>query len=152
MNKQALLKGAKMLDENARNFEGVRFDLYFWGHVHNRRKKLSCSTSACAMGLFALSREFKRLKARILATGSVMIVWGKNSDPDYTTSGIAAATALFDIPRSHAEALFIGISLPNFGRGAKAERGLARGLRAYVRSGGDLAAARRAANPARYGK
>ena len=65
-----LLKLADMLEADAKNKKGIKFDLRIVGQVsdinqyYNTSKKfepkLDCGTSACAMGLAAISGKFKR--------------------------------------------------------------------------------------------
>src|SRR5580704_5650057 len=60
MNKRRLLKLADLLEADAKNKKGIQFDYHHWGSVGNREEPLSCGTSACALGLAAISGAFTR--------------------------------------------------------------------------------------------
>jgi hypothetical protein len=95
--------------------------------VDDPQKPLSCGTSACAMGLAALSGQFKRagLGYHLLDGGSMKITMhGKGY-------GLTAAEELFDISTVQAEYLFTEIE----GTGAKGERQVAKLIRAFVKRG-----------------
>src|SRR5258706_528932 len=103
MNKRRLLKLADLLEADAKNKNGIKFDMADWGLVADPENPLSCGTDACAMGLAALSGAFRRagLTASTPAGGRISFFWrGHESD------GISAATKLFDIDRNDATDLF----------------------------------------------
>lgn len=60
MNKRRLLKLAGLLEANAKNRKGAKFDLAYWGTVEKAEELMSCGTTACAAGLAAISGAFKR--------------------------------------------------------------------------------------------
>lgn len=127
MHKRRLLKLADLLEADAKNKKGIKFDLGTWGTIGDEEKPLSCGTTACAMGLAAVSGAFSRQ--------------GLKHDPDYyritflwkgsRIDGLPAAQKLFDISMRQAEEFF----LPNGDHpidGAKAEKALAQRIRDFV--------------------
>lgn len=60
MHKRRLLKLADLLEADAKNEQGVKFDLGSWGRVSNTEQVVSCGTAACAAGLAAISGAFKK--------------------------------------------------------------------------------------------
>lgn len=104
MNKRKLLKLADLLEKDAANPKGVKFDIRTWGSS-NKEPNVSCGTAACAMGLAALSGAFRGLKAK-----PAYCFW--EPDTNYITpwfddhEGMDAASALFDIRYEEAEWLF----------------------------------------------
>lgn len=140
MNKRRLLKLADLLEADAGNRRGVRFNL---GTVIERGKlpskdsatvPMTCGTQACAMGLAALSGEFKRqgLSYDIdRSYGELYIhttMYGIVSDYD------DAASVLFDIAGEEANFLFSPHRYPENMNllGAKAERFVAKRIRDFV--------------------
>jgi hypothetical protein len=126
MNKRRLLKLAALLEADAKNKNGIKFDMCDWGTVKNPDATMSCGTSACAMGLAALSGVFKRAGLRGgVKSGAIHFYWH-----DYPVGGLYAAQKLFDIDRLTAMELF----LPGDGRiyGAAAERAKAKQIRKLV--------------------
>lgn len=135
MNKRRLLKLADLLEADAKNKRGVRFDLSVVGWVDAPDKasvKLNCGTSACAMGLAAMSGEFKRegLSYRI-AKGCFSNI--KTTMNGTTLHYDTAAMRLFDISRHQAGFLFTPGFYPDDKRqGAKGERFVAKRIRDFV--------------------
>lgn len=126
MNKRRLLKLADLLEADAKNKKGIRFNMVGWGHVDNLDAPLSCGTEACAMGLAALSGKFKRAGLGT-APGcySVRFLWqGKY------IGGFGAARQLFEIDEGEAYKLFFGS-----GRGSRAELAKAKQIRKFVATG-----------------
>ncbi len=64
MNKARLLKMADLLERNANDKKGVKFDLGTWGMSDDETMPMTCKTQACAMGVAALSGVFKRAGLR----------------------------------------------------------------------------------------
>lgn len=130
MNKRRLLKLADLLEADAKNKKGIKFEMMTFGYVTDKTKPLSCGTQACAMGLAALSGAFKRdgLDARIERSGFVSILWNGRK-----TDGFKAAEYLFDISDPESATLF----LPTGGQhdGAGTERAKAKQIRKFVRTG-----------------
>jgi hypothetical protein len=124
MNKRRLLKLAELLETDAKNKKGIKFDMSTWGEVDNPDKPISCGTSACAMGLAAMSGAFKRagLGYKIDGFGSLTVNMNGKGD------GIYSAEKLFDITSDEAEFLFIWTE----GEGAKGERAVAKLIRNFV--------------------
>ena len=69
MNRERLLKLAVLLESDAKNPNGARFDLETWASnaqgeadfpSPRQFKKLDCNTQACAVGLACLSGIFKK--------------------------------------------------------------------------------------------
>lgn len=125
MKKRRLLKLADLLKADAKNKKGIKFDMKTFGDVGDATNPLSCSTSACAMGLAAISGAFKRegLGARIQYK-SLYFIWNGKS----TRDGFTVARELFDIDRYAANTLF-GISNEV---GASGERAVAKRIRDFV--------------------
>lgn len=130
MHKQRLLKLADLLETNAKNKKGARFDMFSWGKVDDPKNAISCGTHCCAMGLAALSGQFKRagLLAVIDGIGRVRFRWkGRPID------GNSAAEKLFGISADEALSFFSprGSSY-DANVGARAERHLAKTVREFV--------------------
>lgn len=136
MNKRRLLKLADLLEADAKNKAGVKFNLGTVIDVDAAPEKgkpveLNCGTSACAMGLAAISGEFKRhgLSYKILTNGIVeTTIDGRVRRYD------RAAMTIFGISMDEADFLFT----PSFYpcdmdlRGAAAERYVAKRIRDFV--------------------
>jgi hypothetical protein len=146
MNKRRLLKLADLLEADAANKKGVKFDLNDWAKPADGRRffegdervPVSCNTSACAMGLAAISGAFKRsgLKYELqenVWTGGFSLVPTFNGK-----SGFDAAEALFEISSLTAEYLFDSDYYAK-SRGAHAELAVAARIRKLV-AGGNIGA------------
>lgn len=141
MKEKRLLKLADLLDEDAKHKKGAKFDIGEWGTVTDLENPMSCGTTACAMGLAAISGKFKRAG---LAAKYVMHYEEKSTtyyairflwDGDQL-GGIDAAVNLFGISIDQAQYLFgnsVDMVLPNDGEGGKAERQLAKIIRKFVK-------------------
>lgn len=116
-----LIRGAELLEADAANPTGVRFDLGSWsqrfdaatGEKEDWDTKpteipVSCGTSACAMGLFAISGAFKDQGLKVSYTNSyrgdgsgfMMVPHCRGYE------GFAAAQELFGITEEEADRLF----------------------------------------------
>jgi hypothetical protein len=128
MNKRRLLKLADLLEKDAKNKKGIFFDLSVWGWVGNEEEPLSCGTTACAMGLAAISGAFKRqgLRCRFDEGGGIRIGFGRRWD------ALLAARRLFGITDSEARQLFLYSGDIAKIRGAAGERAVARRIRDFV--------------------
>lgn len=101
MNKRRLLKLADLLEKDAKNKKGIKFDLDTFGKVEDSGKRLSCETTACAIGLAALSGAFRRqgLSAQIDYDGLVTVIYDNLED-------FEAAAALFELSAAASHWLF----------------------------------------------
>jgi hypothetical protein len=139
MNKSRLLKLAKLLEADAKNPEGARFDLGVWATAEDRDrfprpqnfKRLDCNTTACAVGLACLSGAFRADGLR----------WA--SDPDDNNirpmfkryTGFTAVEKFFGIDNDAAIHLFASSSYWNNDqptRGHQAELAVAKRIREFV--------------------
>lgn len=58
MHADRMLKLADLLETDANNPTGAKFNIAAWGSSTTETMELSCGTSACAMGIAALSGAF----------------------------------------------------------------------------------------------
>src|ERR1700683_1178047 len=122
MNKRRLLKLADLLEADARTKNGIRFDYWNFGEVSNPKKPLSCGTEACALGLAALSGEFKDggLDYELDEYGFIkFLMKGRRLGP------FAAAAKVFGITYNQAGTLF-SPQVRDKVKGAEAERDVAK--------------------------
>jgi hypothetical protein len=135
MNKQRLLKLADLLKADAKNKKGLKFDLSTvgessdWLDGEEFRPGVDCGTTACAMGLAAVSGAFKRagLSYRVDDDQINTTMNGRRVGYD------RAAMRLFGISLGEADFLFTPSYY--FGqeiRGAVGERLVARRIRDFV--------------------
>lgn len=153
MKKARLMRLVKLLRKDASNKKGVKFDLETWGWCSDRQQPLwdsttanllpvSCGTTACAMGLAALSGEFE--KEGLFATyieewnGVSLVPELVSKDPGLDNSqGFSAAARLFGIRYDVADWLFSPSYYQSRQRkGAKGERAVADRIAKFVRDGG----------------
>lgn len=138
IQKRKLLKLAKMLLEDAKNQEGIRFDLGVVGKPSLGKDfngpadvKLDCGTTACAMGLAAISGAFKKdgLSFSISDMCSMINTKFKGRVVDYDI----AAKKLFGLSQEQANYLFSPWTYPyNARSGASAERRVVRRINSVV--------------------
>lgn len=154
MHADRLLKLADLLEADADNKKGIKFDLGHWGSakvgriVKNDAETLpiSCHTKACALGLAALSGAFsefglsyeimnrtvwdnKLQRAREVMEIEV-IYHGEDGE---INTGYGAASELFDITSRWSEYLFSPFRYhPLKTRGKRAERAVAQRIRILV--------------------
>jgi hypothetical protein len=148
MREDRLLKGAALLEADAANPEGVKFDLGTWvspsgshrfesGYPTDTQSvEVNCGTTACGWGLMAISGIFKDEGVGFKIFG------GSSAEPgmllpsygDYT--GMEAAANFFEIGTVMAARLF---DTPTYRKleGAKAELFVAQRMR-YLAANGDL--------------
>ena len=127
MNKKRLLKLADLLEADAKNAKGVKFDLRNWGDTTEGKKVVSCGTTACAMGLAVASKAFSRqgLQGYSRVNPLCPLYEGK--------VGFEAAARLFDINMDASFFLFSDDNYPkNRVRGATGERYVAKRIRDFV--------------------
>ena len=140
MNKRRLLKLADLLEADAKNKAGIKFDL---STVVTPNPKLpldakavpvSCGTQACAMGLAAITGAFKRngLSYRVDPQENELFIettmHGVDTDFD------DAASELFDITLQEADFLFTPSAYPQRApkTGARGELLVAKRIRDFV--------------------
>ena len=139
MNKRRLLKLADLLEADAKNKNGIKFDLGTWGCTFdNTGVSYSCGTTACAIGLAVVSGAFKRAgltnynpnyNPRDITRSSILPVFNGKT-------GFFATAELFAISEDEAQFLF---SDEYYGSavtvGARGERNVARRIRKFVAAG-----------------
>lgn len=128
MNKARLLKLADLLDADAKNRTGVKFNLTGWGYGPMEEGKIhvNCGTQACAVGLACISGAFKRsgLGYEIGTNSSIVPIFDGRSHFD-------AVQAFFAIDNGAAAYLFLDRNYTTH-IGAKAERMVAKRIRKFV--------------------
>jgi hypothetical protein len=131
MNKRRLLKLADLLEADAKNKRGVKFDLSRWGFSADRVEPAepACGTYACAIGLAVLSGAFQRAGLRNFHgehSPAVLPAFGG-------AVGFTAAAKLFGIAHSEAEFMFHQDHYPSTKiSGATGERYVAKRIRDFV--------------------
>lgn len=135
--KARLLKLADLLETDAKNKKGMRFDLGTVGQASVPDSAafapaLDCGTTACAMGLAAVSGAFKRsagLSFTIRFGDQIRCtINGRQRDYD------DAAMKIFGITRDDAYFLFSPSDYEVTPRGAAGERFVAKRIRAFVKA------------------
>jgi hypothetical protein len=126
LDQKKLKKLANLLRKDAVNPEGIQFDMHDWGAVSNPRKPMSCGTTACAMGLAAISKTFKGLD---YDPQSADFYW--KGAPIY---GIDAAMHLFGLTYNQAVTLFSGGGMKR-STGGEAEKEEARRIEYLLETG-----------------
>lgn len=133
MNKRRLLKLATLLEKDAANPTGAKFDLAFWAQrpgsdlFPRQLKKLDCKTAACAVGLACLSGAFKKdgLTWKSASTEN-------NIQPIYKgRKDFSAVDTFFGIDRSESMRLFAARSY-RVTQGAAGELAVASRIREMV--------------------
>jgi hypothetical protein len=134
MNKRRLLKLADLLDADAKNKNGIKFDLGGWGSSEHGPVAVSCGTTACAMGLAVISGAFKKAGlSNYFSENSRSIAPVFRSTGGKHHDGFEAAEALFQISSDTATWLFGRHSYSNsLGHGARGERAVAKRIRDLV--------------------
>jgi hypothetical protein len=129
VGRRRLLKLADLLEADARKKKGIKFDFTEWGQADDPNSPMSCGTTACALGLAALSGAFARngLTATIQHFGWIEIKMESGA------RFIEAGAELFKISYEESEFLFTsGKALGRLRKGAKAERAVAQRIRNFV--------------------
>jgi hypothetical protein len=129
MNTERLLKLADLLEADAKNKKGIKFDLGLWGFSDDGPASISCGTSACAVGLAVLSGAFK--------SDGLTNYYGDLSGricPSFDdVDGFEAVERLFNISNLEANFLFLDENYPsNKTTGAVGERFVAKRIRDFV--------------------
>ena len=130
----------KLLRKNAKNSKGLKFDMGEWGQSEGKEPGLHCGTTACAMGLAAISGEFKKEGLTHKFRGH------EDWDGDVTSysvefllkgqsiEGIEAGAEVFDIPLELSGWLFGGEASKHH-TGAKAELEMADIIKQILKTG-----------------
>lgn len=134
-NKRLLIL-ADLLEADAKNSEGVKFNLRTWGwnRLEEEEPKISCNTEACAVGLAALSPKLPGLTYKLQALNNkkpAFLMPILKSDPDvYHWDAIEH---YFRISFDEARYLFSASEYDyNFWTGAHGERAVAKRIRSFV--------------------
>lgn len=129
MYKNRLLRMADLLERDAQNPKGVQFDIRNWGEVREPDNPMSCGTTACAMGLAALSKTFEAegLWAVIPSRGRIDIHY-----KDKCRDGYKSAQHLFKISHQTAVWLFSPQTYRGEMTGAVGEMKVARRIKRLV--------------------
>lgn len=129
VGRRRLLKGAALLEADAKNKSGIKFDFGVVGYVGHHEKPLSCGTVGCALGLFGVSGAFKKqgLSCAFRGDGGILLTFGDSRDT------FVSAGQFFHLSEEESEFLFAQADgLPNNGIGARAERAVAKRIRDFV--------------------
>lgn len=131
MNAERLLKLADVLERDAYQLHGVKFDLLSIITVDDPKlgPGMNCGTMACALGIWALCGEFEGV-----TISRVERTTGKDFDVEYqNTTNRDAAEIYFDISGDVSAWLFLNqyyTGLPT--EGEAGERAVAARIRAFV--------------------
>jgi hypothetical protein len=139
MDKRRLLKLADLLEANAKNKKGVKFDLETVARSRSLGKTmpLDCGTTACAMGLAAISGAFKRQGLSYYIVQPYGVNLTVHGDSMHYAD---VAMRMFDLTLHEAHYLFSPGHAPfKTYKGARAERLVAKRIRALV-AGEDIIA------------
>jgi hypothetical protein len=136
LQKRRLLKLVALLQANARNKKGIRFDIESLGHKVNWEDfnlkevvPLDCGTSACAMGLASISGAFKKQGLGYKVEGCR--IW--NTFNGKFVAFDLAAMRLFGITREQSHYLFAPRTYPfEKKKGAAGEREVVRRIKRIV--------------------
>ena len=129
--KNRLLKLADLLEADAKNRKGVKFDLGLWGStedIENIPVSVSCGTTACAVGLAVVSGAFKRSGLTNGASFQGKIV------PKFEGElGFEAVEKFFNLSNRESDFLFTDeYYTDDQCKGAKGERAVAKRIRQFV--------------------
>ncbi len=140
MNKRRLMKLADLLEADAKNKKGVKFNLCTVVtpsrglSLDSKEVPVSCGTQACAMGLAAISGAFKRAGLFYRIDAGLKMLFVETTMNGLVTEYDDAAAELFDITVDEAGFLFS----PNYyprrlpKTGARGERIVAKRIRDFV--------------------
>lgn len=132
IGRKRLLKGAALLEADAKKADGMKFDFSAVGYVDDRTKPLSCGTVGCALGLFGVSGAFEKQGLRCVIgrdDGDIRLHFPGTRDT------FRAAALLFQITEEQAGYLFAsfdGLHNREDQIGARAERYIAKRIRDFV--------------------
>ncbi|HSV24349.1 MAG TPA: hypothetical protein VLJ17_15140 [Xanthobacteraceae bacterium] len=133
VGRRRLLKLAGMLEADAKNKNGIKFDLSLWGGAHRPDEPMSCATIGCAMGLAVASGAFAKDGLQPPDSGGRLAPVFRSKGSQDRLYHFDAAAGLFQIERQEAKFLFgyNHYSLPR-SVGAHAERAVAKRIRQFV--------------------
>lgn len=136
MNTENLLKLAALLEDDAANFTGMKFDIGTIAEISEDVEAavwspaLDCGTTGCGMGLAAISGEFSRLGYEIARGDFCILLDGERALYD------DAAEELFDLDTYTAHQLFSpDYYSQNVKKGREGELELAARIRKLVAQG-----------------
>jgi hypothetical protein len=143
VNKKRLLKLADLLEADAANKKGMKFDLFEVAAPSNRHSKapaVDCGTTGCAMGLAAVSGIFRKQGLTFRTTPKFWdeALWKLEMVMDGEVVAYdEAAQILFDIHSRVAGYLFDpdGYLPGSVPKGARGERRVAKRIRDLVERG-----------------
>lgn len=148
MHVDRLKRLVKLLRADAKNPNGVKFDLTSWAvpsgeeafKTPKRTVPVSCGTTACAFGLAAISGEFKEegLRYSYYTRHAGYMLEPSICQGGEVYTGFGAACALFDIDDDEAEYLFDPKCYESVPQGAKGELLVARRIEDFIRNNGDI--------------
>lgn len=129
-NAKRLLKLADLLEADAANPTGVKFDLAYWARDLGNEVGIAvnCNTAACAVGLACLSGVFTEdgLSWRSSCFSDLIPQFGY-------AEGFSAVEAFFDLSPRQADNLFLDEKyLAAERKGAVGERAVAKRIREFV--------------------
>lgn len=146
MNKKRLLKLADLLETDANNKNGIKFDLaviaaparnesgHFGRFDQGRAVEMNCGTAACAVGLACISGEFEKsgLSYRIKDSGAFVPVFRTREGKTYRDFW-SAEMKFFGLNEPQNEFLFCAWQYPKGKtKGAIGERYVAKRIRDFV--------------------
>lgn len=137
MNERRLSKLSDLLEADAKNPKGIKFDLHFWGGVANGAPNkappstlpLNCNTVGCAVGLACISGAFKREGLGWRPDDNE-----NNIIPMYRgCGGFSAVRDFFDLAYDESDFLFAHDRYPKSQRrGKRGELAVAKRIRDFV--------------------
>lgn len=145
MHKKRLLKLVRLLEKDAKNKKGIKFDLDVvaqhsrpgredsWGvcsqqFIKGETPTLDCGTAACAVGLAAISGAFKREGF----TYTITVHWGIEPKYKRTVGFGSAECRFFELRKEESEFLFGPDSYAGRMVGARGELRVAKRIRDFV--------------------
>ena len=125
---------ADLLMKNSRNKKGLFFNYGDWGSVEDGKKPgMNCGTSACALGLAAISGKFPGLGYAIdRSSNNITLDTNLRKPGEYLTNPEIGAL-YFDLTDEESCHIFGGGIETEDSIGAKAERAVAKAIRKFVK-------------------
>lgn len=135
MNRENLLKAAAFLEQDAENPQGIKFDLGLWGQWDFKEANsptISCNTTGCAVGAFAISGIFPGFSYGIYDINHIYPIY-KDPETGEVYEEFDAVKKIFGINYAQAEYLFIDNSYPFMEtKGREGELNVAKRIRSFV--------------------